>query len=214
MKKPLQQRTNVWIAVIIILHVVGLAGIISETYRPLFTALSPINLLLSAALMLWLQPSYSASVKVWLMLVFLIGFFAEVIGVKTGLLFGEYQYGNVLGLKLLDVPLLIGFNWMMVSLGSYVLIQPARVNKYLKAILATLLCVLLDVFIEPVAIKLGYWHWFVGFPPLQNYIGWFFVALVIQLYPAVFNKHIPKNRVAAALFITQFVFFVTLSLLL
>jgi putative membrane protein len=42
----------------------------------------------------------------------------EVVGVKTGLIFGEYKYGSTLGIKLFEVPLIIGFNWVFVILGS------------------------------------------------------------------------------------------------
>jgi putative membrane protein len=37
-----------------------------------------------------------------------------MLGVHTGILFGNYKYGNALGLKLNDVPILIGINWFIV----------------------------------------------------------------------------------------------------
>ena len=35
--------------------------------------------------------------------IFFVGMIAEILGVQYGLIFGNYQYGNNLGLKLLGV---------------------------------------------------------------------------------------------------------------
>ena len=37
-------------------------------------------------------------------MIVLIGFVIEVIGVKTGYVFGSYSYGDSLGFKILEVP--------------------------------------------------------------------------------------------------------------
>jgi uncharacterized membrane protein len=56
-----------------------------------------------------------------------------------------------------------------------------RNNWIIKPIVATLGMVVLDFFIEPVAIKTAMRHWKNNIIPLKNYIGWFFTALPIQL---------------------------------
>ncbi|MBK7882949.1 MAG: carotenoid biosynthesis protein [Chitinophagaceae bacterium] len=43
-----------------------------------------------------------------------IGIAVEIIGVKTGFLFGNYSYGIVLGPKIQSVPILIGINWFII----------------------------------------------------------------------------------------------------
>jgi putative membrane protein len=70
----------------------------------------------------------------------------------------------------------------------------------------------LDLFIEPVAIAHGFWSWEGGAVPLRNYLGWFAVALPIQVF---FARHFGgvKNKVAVALFIFQLGFFMALWLL-
>ena len=50
-----------------------------------------------------------------LLLIFLVGMLSEFIGVNYGLIFGEYTYGNNLGFKLFGVPLLIGLNWVILT---------------------------------------------------------------------------------------------------
>jgi bisanhydrobacterioruberin hydratase len=64
--------------------------------------------------------------------------------------------------------------------------------------------------IEPIAMKTDMWQWRNNVVPLQNYIGWFAVALPLQI---LFFKFIGgvKNIVAVALFILQFVFFALLN---
>ena len=44
----------------------------------------------------------------------------ELVGTKTGMLFGDYSYGKVLGPALQGVPLIIGINWfiMMYCCGT------------------------------------------------------------------------------------------------
>ena len=85
-----------------------------------------------------------------------VTFFAEFIGVKTGLLFGDYEYGYVLGLKLFKVPLLIGFLWLTLSLGAKSIAQRfTSLPSQIAYILAALLMVFVDFLIEPVLKFIG-----------------------------------------------------------
>ena len=49
-------------------------------------------------------------IKLFFLLItcFLVGMLSEIIGVKYGFIFGEYSYGNALGIKFMGVPLIIG----------------------------------------------------------------------------------------------------------
>ncbi len=207
----LEKHKNIVVLLLLILHIVGLLGILSE-YKALFVALTPLNLMLSLALVILSQTNINSQHKLWLIITFFIGYFIEVIGVKTGLIFGNYNYTTVLGYSLLDVPLLIGLNWIMVSFGSYSIVACLKVKPIVKILFASLLCVVLDYYLEPVAIHLNYWVWNSGFPPIQNFIAWFIVAAGIQSF-AYLNyrgQTLKPNKVAAALFIIQFFFFLIL----
>ena len=63
-----------------------------------------------------------------------------------------------------------------------------------------------DVLMEPVAIRLDFWHWPEGSIPLQNYFAWFVVAfaLLVAVHRA-FGRI--NNRVAIALIAIQLAFF-------
>ncbi|MCB1155806.1 carotenoid biosynthesis protein, partial [bacterium] len=73
------------------------------------------------------------------------------------------------------------------------------------------LMVLLDIFIEPVAIRYDFWSWAGGAPPLQNYVGWFLVSLPLLSLFALIQAG-QRNKVALVLLALQFIFFITLNL--
>ncbi len=56
------------------------------------------------------------------------------------------------------------------------------------------------------------WHWDNATIPVRNYIGWFLSSLVLFSILDLAIKDI-KNKIAPALFIIQFVFFVILNIL-
>lgn len=43
----------------------------------------------------------------------------EMVGVHTGVIFGQYQYTSLIGVKVLDVPLEVPFSWFMMLYPSF-----------------------------------------------------------------------------------------------
>jgi len=120
----------------------------------------------------------SRSLMIWALVTYLVTLTLEIVGVKTGMVFGEYHYGPVLGLKFLGVPLVIGFNWLIVVLGAVRLTEKITPSPLLSGLLVGVMCVIYDYALEPVAIGLDYWQWHAGHIPLQNYMAWFVIAAV------------------------------------
>tara|TARA_Y100001954_G_scaffold25035_1_gene22747 strand:- start:737 stop:1372 length:636 start_codon:yes stop_codon:yes gene_type:complete len=112
--------------------------------------------------------------------VFVIGYTAEFLGVNYQILFGDYSYGRSLGVKLFDVSLIIGCNWLLLALISQVIIKKIVVNRWLIIIFSSILMVLIDLYIEPVAPLLDFWEFKENIVPFSNYRDWFIVALMIQ----------------------------------
>ena len=193
------------------MYAFGLLGIILPLH-PDFALLTPFNLLGSLSLVLLFHPEWKQSHYIYFGLCYIVGFGAEIFGVQTGILFGDYNYGPVLGWKILETPIMIGINWVLLSYLAGVSINHILEDRpwWQKGILAAASLVALDLLIEPGAIKYDFWSWELGYVPLQNYLGWFIVALPLQLYFAYFLGNI-KNIVAVALFIMQFLFFLILS---
>jgi putative membrane protein len=136
---------------------------------------------------------------------------AEWLGVHTGYLFGDYVYGESLGPKWFGVPIIIGINWVMLTVISASVIQLLKVHWLLKTLLATILMLLLDILIEPVAIVSDYWVWN-GEIPISNFIGWIIIAFILQtLYFGA--KLAEPNKVGISLYIIQVLFFLTLNII-
>jgi len=206
-------RVNLAILILGVLYTVGIIGVLIPIH-PEFVRLTPINLFISLAIVLLFHPKWNQQSVFFLMLCYSVGLGAEIYGVQTGRLFGDYTYGPVLGPQVLATPLIIGINWIILAYCSGVAVNHLleRQHPVLKAFLASLLMVGIDVLIEPVAIRLGFWEWTgSSTPPLQNFLGWWLVAFPI-LISFMYLCGKTKNKVAIALFCFQFLFFLTIYL--
>lgn len=205
-----QSAEQISIAVLSILYLVGIVGILLPIHTD-FILLTPLNLLVSVGLVLLHHGAWSRNTVLYLIIAYAVGFGAELFGIQTGLLFGDYVYGPVLGPKLWGTPVMIGVNWLMLGYCAGVL-GNALLNGssfWLRGTLAALLMVGLDVMIEPVAMAYGFWSWEGDTVPLQNYVGWFAVAWPLELLFAYWHPT-RRNKVGVALFFLQVAFFGTL----
>jgi len=207
------KKTNISIiTIIIILHLVGIIGIYLNQTRSFFLTLTPINLLITSFCFIYLLKPNS-KIKFVALVTFVFGFLIEVLGVKTGQLFGVYEYGNTLGYQILDVPLTMGINWLILGFSTFGISNYIFNNPILKILFASLLMVGLDYFIEPVAIQLDFWSWEHGVIPFQNYVMWFIASVILHsIY--LFTKIKVKASVALTFYSIQSLFFIILNLLL
>lgn len=201
------------VAILVIFHAVGFWGLLFSGRPEYFQELTPMNLLLTNTLLFAFHHRWNTAFILFAAVVFAVGFFSEVLGVHTGLLFGDYAYGAALGVKVWEVPLLIGLNWLMLIYTTGHISNYTRLPWFAKAILGAMLMVLLDFFIEPVAMAFDFWDWQSGHIPFSNYIGWFLVALGLQVYfqqAPIFKE----NRLATYVYLVQLLFFVGIFSLL
>ncbi|MBL6658454.1 MAG: carotenoid biosynthesis protein [Flavobacteriales bacterium] len=203
-------KVNISIVVLFIFHTVGVIGL-SSAYQDLFLTLTPLNLLLSLGLFIWANNDFSIQFYKVISILFALGFLVEVLGVNTGVLFGEYTYGATLGFKLLNTPLMIGVNWILLSLSTFAVCSYFLKKQLPIILLSSLLMVLMDVLIEPIAITLDFWTWTAGDIPLQNYVMWFFISLIMNSIIS-YNRLKLDYRVSFGLLLSQILFFTLLSL--
>jgi len=196
-----------------IFYSIGIIGVYLPEFKIQVVALTPLSLLITAFLLLWGNGKYNSKLISAACIAFLLGYAVEVLGVASGVLFGEYQYGQTLGWKLIDVPVIMGVNWLILSFSSLGIIGRLTSNSYLKVIMASLIMVVLDVLIEPIAIKLDFWIWTDVNVPVQNYIMWFFSALIINSIIQLLVKEI-HFRTSTFVFLAQICFFIFLNIIL
>lgn len=203
-------KHQVILSVLILFHTVGVIGLLSQN-RPFFLALSPYNLLLSVTCLFVSYSSFSQKMLIGCLIVGIAGFFVEWIGVHTGYLFGNYTYGENLGMKVAGVPILIAVNWIMLSLCTTSIVVRMKFSVYFQAFVSALFMTLLDVFIEPVAVKSDFWHWENGMIPVSNYVCWFVISYIMHLGLLKW-KTIEQNRVTIGLYVLLLAFFGILNL--
>lgn len=227
-----QLKTNIAIAIAILFHVCGAVGILFSPYKDWFINNTSLNLLLMFVLLIFTQPSYNKYFFLFIFLTFSAGFGAEVLGVNTSIIFGNYSYGNLMGIKLWGVPLLIGIQWFVTVYCCGAIMQHVnnwagkkieeknlgkpttqKIQSLSLIIDAALLATLFDYIMEPGAQKLGFWKWQNDTVPYFNYTCWFFISglLLYVLSKLPFNK---LNKFAIHLFIIQALFFIALRIYL
>ena len=125
---------------------------------------------------------------------FSIGTFMEIIGTKTGLIFGgKYKFNLKLspGPSIYGIPLIIPISWSgliymiinyceLVLGGSLYFLQNQNITLLL---LPSILMVLLDLVLDPIAVDEKRWIWkksgaYYGVPFL-NFVGWLFTTFLI-----------------------------------
>lgn len=195
-----------------LIFTVGIIGHLIDPLLPIMLYLTPFTLLLTTSVVLY--KSYKSSGKLflyWIIITYVITFFLEVLGVKTGIVFGEYLYGSTLGLKLLEVPLIIGFNWVFVILGAISTAKLITKNNLIVSLIAAAIAVIFDFILEPVAIKLDYWQWSDNIIPLQNYAAWFVIAFFSSFFYTKLKVTI-ESKISIHYLSIQFVFFLFINL--
>lgn len=199
------------IAFLILFYTVGVIGLVLPSYHDLFINLTPLSLLLSLVILLLYQQDWSGRLFLYSIMVFIVGFSVEAIGVATGLIFGEYLYGGVLGVKVFNTPLMIGVNWLLLTYTTWDLVGRSKAPVLFRTILAAILMVVFDIFLEPVAMKMGMWSWSGEQVPLKNYIAWFIISWIFFSLAALLKIKV-RNPISVPLWIVLLTFFILLNL--
>jgi putative membrane protein len=194
-----------------IFYLVGFLGILHTVTRPLFIWLTPFAIVMSlTAFLMFHEPKIDAKLILSLLTIYFLGYFIEVIGVRTGLIFGHYSYSSGLGIKVLDTPLFIGLNWVMLIYASSAVFTKTHIHPLLKILFASALMVLYDLILEQIAPKMDMWYWKDNVIPVQNYIAWFLIAIIFHSIFRLFGIG-TNNKMATVIFGIQSFFFISLT---
>lgn len=212
------------VAAALIVHIAGLIGMVWGE-PAWFASKTPLNLLLMWALLILNQPRRDFPFYLFMLLGFATGMFTEMIGVQTGILFGQYAYGSILGPSWNGVPFLIGLNWFVTvfiaaGLARAVLgllipaespIHHGRTGRFLLLpLMGALIATVFDWIMEPAAVGLGFWTWAGdGSIPMLNYACWFLISWLLLLAGMLFGIEV-RNRFSIPLLLIQSLFFLML----
>lgn len=204
---------NRWIGLLFLFYFFGLLGMSLDSYRELFLNFTPLNLLVTLIVFYKVNKDTSNRFLLLSFLVFLIGFSIEAIGVATGVLFGNYSYGDPFGFKLFETPIMIGVNWLFLAFCSHGIIQSFTKKALWLILLPAILMTCLDVLVEPVAMKLNFWNWENDIIPIQNYVMWFITSIFIHALICFFRPKI-NTKISFVIIGVQVLFFGVFNLML
>ena len=199
------------IFIVWLVNVSGFFGILSDQ-KDFFLSSSPYVLTLTLFLLI-VNNSIDKKLLIRLFYIFLLGLSVEIIGVNFSFFFGEYKYGDNLGFKIFNVPIVIGFNWVLLVMltGNFAdRIFPKSIFR--KVLFGSAMMILLDLLIEISAPKLDYWEFSLNPVPLSNYFWWFIFSILFHLiYQSNNNK---EFLVSTNILVIHFLFFGLLALFL
>ncbi len=161
-----------------IFFMVFLGHLVPLTYKVMLSATPYLFMVAMGVVYINFESKQKEILTMWVLGLFIFIFIAELIGTKTGLIFGRHSYTDILGFRLIGVSLLFMLNWAFVIWGSVLLANIFIKNKYLAAVTAGLITVVYALFLEPAATKLFYWSWINNVIPIKNYITWFFISAI------------------------------------
>lgn len=192
-----------------ILFIFHFLGVLLFLYNPQSAQLSFLTIILCGVLII-LHEKEKGNYLVYLAIA-LAGYTVEVIGVNTQYLFGAYSYGNSLGFELFNVPPLIGLNWLVIVISGASIARRLFQKQALwfTALVSSVICTLLDIIIEPVAIKFNFWQWDSGSIPIYNYVCWLILSFFFSLFYLKFRTH--TNKIGAYVYGFWVLFFSILN---
>jgi putative membrane protein len=170
-------KTFIAIPFLVILHFTLLVSIFlngSETIKYL-----PIVILIDCFIVGLFHKQIDMRFAAYATILYVSSFFLQAIGAKTGKIFGQFFYGNSLGVTVFETPLIIGLIWLLLSYSSSVSIslftvkKPSINNPVIKALLASCLMLIIAFLIESNAAAYDLWYWKNQTAPVQNYTAWF-----------------------------------------
>lgn len=197
------QKYGAW--VLLLFHLIGLVLFQIDASN---AELSYLTLYL-CAIILFLAESNIFRALIPLVVIFIGGYVVEFMGVYTGVIFGNYNYGSALGFKYLSIPVVIGMNWFAIVVSSASIARRITRNVSLQILLTAALCTLMDFLIEPVAMKYDFWQWQNDTVPVQNYIAWFIFSLAFAAVYLLTSK--TRNKPGEILWILWIPFFILLN---
>jgi putative membrane protein len=127
--------------------------------------------------------------------IFIFTYLLELIGVNTGIPFGQYEYTDSLGFQLAEVPVVVPLAWYSMAIPTLMIARSLSKRKFIVVMMATIGLTAWDFLLDPWMVAEGHWVWQNPEPslpgltgiPITNFIGWlistFLLFLILDLFP-------------------------------
>ncbi|MDX6227375.1 MAG: hypothetical protein QOI76_765 [Frankiales bacterium] len=124
-----------------------------------------------------------------------VGLSAEVVGVHTGVPFGDYSYSGSLGWQVAGVPIIAGLAWTMLAWPAALVARRLAGSAPVRVLIGGWALASWDLFLDPQMVAAGHWHWAHTSPglqgiPLTNYLGWLGVSILLV---GVLHSLVPRT---------------------
>ena len=198
-------------AVLLITYVFGVLFFMIIPHE-MFDAMVPYHLLFSFLIIVVHKGSLDKKLLLFFIVSGGLGYLVEYLGVNYGLLFGDYYYTQKLGIRVAGVPLIIALMWFQLNYAVVIMLLKKVSSALLRIVLGAFLVTMIDVLLEPLAIKMDWWQWAGQTVPLSNYMAWCITSLVILLVFNLLYKQ-REDKTAVTYLFCVILFFVVMNAL-
>jgi hypothetical protein len=112
---------------------------------------------------------------------------------------GYYVYGRDFLIMLDQAPLAIGLGWAVIIYSAMSVSDTYGINEKVKPFFDAIQAILIDLSMDAVAIRLGFWRWPIPLTdgwfgvPAGNFFGWMFVIATYSGFTRL-TRYLVKNR--------------------
>ncbi|USZ72139.1 bisanhydrobacterioruberin hydratase [Natronosalvus halobius] len=185
-------------------------GVIPDpfAYNPLLILFG--TLVMRSPLVVGLLPRIGWRTLGWLGLLTAYTYGVELLGVRTGWPYGDFEYAISLGPMLFgEIPLALPLFFVPLVLNAYLLtvlvFGQRAANPLVRLPAAVVAVVAVDLVLDPAAVSIGFWAFEEGIyygVPLSNYAGWLLSGTVaVILLDLAFDREALLERIRECPFI-------------
>jgi len=112
--------------------------------------------------------------------------FGMILEIGNTYLAHTYSYSPNFFFQIFNVPMVIGFGWAVIVYSAMLLSDQYNIPWKIRPIMDALTALILDLSMDIVAIRLGFWNWSIPLDqewygvPFENLIGWVFVVFTFS----------------------------------
>jgi uncharacterized membrane protein len=191
-------------------HIVWIVGYSLPVTTDLFKALSPLLFAISAIVLFSFHRQFNRSFFRFIAIAFIILIISAIVLSQTGFVYNSFGFGPAIGIQLFGVPLIYPLFWINIIYSAGSITRRLQVVRFMKVVIATMMVLIMDLTIEPVAAKLEFWQWQnPGIPFLENIVTTSIAFIILLIFHL--SRFRKTNMIAPVFYITTLLFFAYLN---